>query len=182
MYCQGGDCLPGCLGDASCPHGYTCQDHKCTAQAGKTLLDSITIKTSSCTGCTSEGVTAVLKGEKVPGFPDGVPCATNTLDRDGSTEFGDGGEARFDGTLNGGQDDDEEFMIGGCFHAPLNNQLLAGTLKWQGDGTWSPSTVCVDWRDEVFANECDLTKVAGEDNLFELFSCHDLTPRTRCNE
>ena len=102
--------------DGNCPHGYTCEDHKCEAAAGKVLIDSITIKTSSCDGCTTEGVTAILKGEAVVGFADGVPCATNTLDRAGSTEFGAGGVARFDGKLNGGQNDDEEFMIGGCFH------------------------------------------------------------------
>eukprot|EP00092_Neocalanus_flemingeri_P020908 GFUD01022651.1.p1 GENE.GFUD01022651.1~~GFUD01022651.1.p1 ORF type:complete len:324 (+),score=96.56 GFUD01022651.1:35-1006(+) len=181
MYCEGGDCLPGCLADGNCPHGYTCQEHKCNAQAGKTLVHSITIKTGSCTGCTSEGLTAVLLGERVPGFPDGIPCATNTLDHAGVTEFGDGGSARFDGTLNGAQNDEEESMIGGCFKAPLNNQLVAGTLKWKGDGTWNPTSVCVDWLDDVFANECELTKVAGQENQFELVKCHELTPDTVCS-
>ena len=50
------------------------------------------------------------------GFPYGIPCATNRLDRAGTTEFGPGGSARFDGKLNGAQNDDEETMIGGCFH------------------------------------------------------------------
>jgi len=181
MYCEGGDCLPGCLADASCPHGYTCTNHKCQAQPGKTLIDSITIRTESCTGCTNEGVAVVLQGEKVPGFADGVPCATNTLDRTGSTEFGGDGSARFDGKLNGNQNDVEESMIGGCFHAPLNNQLNDGTLTWQGDGTWNPSTVCVDWLDEVFANECSLTTVAGEPNTFRLTSCNEIAPKTKCN-
>jgi hypothetical protein len=106
----------GCLENANCPSGFTCQSHKCTASAGQVLIDSITIKTSECNGCTTEGVTAVLKGESVVGFPYGIPCATNKLDRDGTTEFGPGGSARFDGKLNGSQNDDEESMIGGCFH------------------------------------------------------------------
>merc|ERR1712243_208772 len=98
--------------------------------------------TTTCDGCTTEGVTALLKGEPVVGYPYGVPCATNVLDRAGSTEFGSGGSARFDGELNGGQNDEEEAMIGGCFHAPLNNQLKGGTLNWQGDEPGSQN-LCV---------------------------------------
>ena len=64
--------------------------------------------------------------------------------------------------------------------APLNNQLIAGTLKWQGEGTWAPEKVCVDWQDDVFANECDLSRVAGDDNQFELVSCHEIIPHTKC--
>jgi len=181
MYCEGGDCLPGCLENANCPSGFTCQSNKCTASAGQVLIDSITIKTSECNGCTTEGVTAVLKGESVVGFPYGIPCATNKLDRDGTTEFGPGGSARFDGKLNGSQNDDEESMIGGCFHAPLNNVFVGGTLNWQGAGTWEPLSVCIDWLDgKHYANECKVTRVAGEANQFELVNCHDLTPMIKC--
>lgn len=125
----------------------------------------------------------LIKGEPVPGFADGIPCSTNELDRAGTTEFGAGGSARFDGKLNGSQNDDEESMMGGCYRAPLNNQLNDGTLKWQADGTWTPSTVCVDWipQGEKFANECDLTTVAGEPNTFRLTGCHEIAPKTKCD-
>ena len=112
--------ISGCLDNTHCPSGFTCENHKCAAAPGKVLIDSITIKTGSCDGCSTEGVTALLKGEPVVGFPYGVPCATNKLDRDGTTEFGAGGVARFDGQLNGAQNDGEEAMIGGCFHVKLS--------------------------------------------------------------
>jgi len=180
FYCDG-DCKPGCVATANCPSGYTCNQHHCEAKPGKVLLNSITIKTDSCTGCSTEGVSANLLGEAVPGYTDGVPCNTGTLDREGSTEFGAGGSANFDGTQNGSQNDVEENMMMGCFHAPLNNQLVGGTLKWEGEGTWSPvlsGGVCVDWLDDVFANECDLQNVDGKWNLI---ACHEITPATRCN-
>jgi len=183
MYCEAGECLPGCQDDTNCPTSFHCENHKCAAAPGKVLIDSITIKTSTCDGCTSEGVTAVLKGEPVVGYPYGVPCATNVLDRAGSTEFGSGASARFDGQLNGAQNDEEEAMIGGCFHAPLNNQLKGGTLSWKGEGTWEPEFVCVDWQDDtVFANKCDVSKVAGNANQFELVSCNEIAPKTKCDE
>lgn len=63
MYCEGGDCLPGCLEDVNCPSG-SLVDSPVSAAAGTVLIDSnITIKTSECNGCTTEGVTAVLKRE-----------------------------------------------------------------------------------------------------------------------
>ena len=111
----------GCLDDSNCPTSFHCDNHKCAAAPGKVLIDSITITTTTCDGCTTEGVTALLKGEPVVGYPFGVPCATNVLDRAGSTEFGSGGSARFDGELNGGQNDEEEAMIGGCFHVIFEN-------------------------------------------------------------
>jgi len=177
FYCDG-DCKPGCATTDNCPSGYTCNQHHCEAKPGKVLLNSITIKTDSCTGCTSEGVTAILYGEKVPDFPEGLPCETNVLDRAGSTEFGAGGSAKFDGTLNGSPNDVEEGMMKGCFHAALNNQLIGGELKWVGAGTWSPLKVCVDWKDDVFANECDLTNVGGKWNLV---SCNEIAPATKCS-
>jgi len=181
MYCDNGDCVPGCLDDTNCPGSYTCQNHKCEAAPGKVLIESITIKTESCDGCSTEGVVAVLKGESVTGFPSGVPCSTATLDHAGVVEFGSGGSSRFDGTLNGAQNDDEEAMMAGCFHAALNAQLVDGTLTWKGDGKWMPETVCVDWKSDNFANQCSISRVAGQDNTFALVNCHSLNPQAKCN-
>jgi len=185
FYCDG-ECKPGCVTTANCPSGYNCQAHHCEANQGKILINSITIRTESCTGCTTEGVIANLVGEKSPTFPTGISCTTNKLDRDGSTEFGAGGSANFDGTLNGSQNNVEEEMMKGCFHAALNNKLGkedgtgGGYLIWQGDGTWTPvktGGVCVDWLDDVYANECNLQNNGGQ---WELSFCYEIT-ETRCN-
>ena len=107
--------IKGCVTDANCPGGYTCQDHICHYPPGKVLIESISIRTQTgCSDCSKEGVTLSLLGEKNGQYPNGVPCATRTLDHAGSTDF-DGGKARFDGTLGGAEDDAEKSMMGGCY-------------------------------------------------------------------
>ena len=63
-----------------------------------------------------------LLGEKNGQYPNGVPCATRTLDHAGSTDF-DGGKARFDGTLGGAEDDAEKSMMGGCYQVHLCSEF-----------------------------------------------------------
>jgi hypothetical protein len=51
------------------------------------LVNSITVRTASCTDCTSEGVIVSLEGERIGGndgeAPAPVPCTTGLLDRAG---------------------------------------------------------------------------------------------------
>ena len=108
----------GCVTNANCPGGYTCQDHICEYPPGKVLIESITVRTKTgCSDCSKEGVTLSLLGEKNGHYLDGVPCATRTLDHSGSTDYdgSNGSSARFDGTLGGTENDAERTMMGGCY-------------------------------------------------------------------
>jgi len=179
FYCESGDCLPGCVTTDNCPASYTCSNHVCHAGPGSVLVNSITVKTKSCSGCDSsnEGVSVTLKGQISVGFEDGLPCTANTLDHDGVTDYVAGQEAVF-----GGEDDEE--TMGGCYQAPLNGELRnGGSLTWNKAGTWEPEqqrAVCVDWLDETkFAWSCDATPKGGS---FNLVNCHNLVPKTRCDQ
>ena len=108
----------GCVTNANCPGGYTCQDHICEYPPGKVLIESITVRTKTgCSDCSKEGVTLSLLGEKNGNYLNGVPCATRTLDHSGSTDYdgSNGSAARFDGTLGGAENDAERTMMGGCY-------------------------------------------------------------------
>ena len=73
--------------------------------------------------------------------------------------------------------DTDHFLM----QAALNAQLVDGTLTWKGDGKWMPETVCVDWKSDNFANQCSISRVAGQDNTFALVNCHSLNPQAKCN-
>jgi hypothetical protein len=79
----------GCLSDTDCTAGYTCilEEGQCRARPGKVLVKSITVRTASCTGCSTEGVVVSLEGERIGGapgeLPAPVPCTTGRLDRAG---------------------------------------------------------------------------------------------------
>ena len=83
------------------------------------LLESFTVKTLSCTGCSqeSEGVKLTLQGERTGEFSSGIPCNTSTelpLDHQNVEDFGAGGVARFDGSSA-----IEQNMMGDCFKVRL---------------------------------------------------------------
>jgi len=122
-----------------------------------------------------------LRGEKNANAVDGVPCSTKTLDHSGTTDYdgSNGSAARFDGTLNGAENDAERTMMGGCYQAPLNAQLFGGTMVWQGSQGWAPRDICVDWMSDNFAWQCSTTSTGA--NSWDLVNCHDLTPLTKCD-
>ena len=83
--------------------------------SGKVLLQSFSIETESCTGCSeeSEGVKLELIGEKRPGFLDGFPCTSSSslpLNHAGDDDFQSGSVAFFDG-----HSEEERTMMGSCF-------------------------------------------------------------------
>ena len=129
----------GCVTDANCPGGYTCQDHICEYPPGKVLIESITVRTKTgCSDCSKEGVTLSLLGEKNSHYLDGVPCSTRTLDHSGTTDYdgSNGSSARFDGTLGGTENDAERTMMGGCYQVGSNNttsvsfkQTISGSFE-----------------------------------------------------
>ena len=79
------------------------------------LLESFTIKTLSCTGCSqqSEGVKLSLLGERTLEFNKGYTCNSSVetaLDHKDVEDFGSGGLAKFDGSSVL-----EQNMMGDCF-------------------------------------------------------------------
>ena len=112
--------------------GYTCSntDSRCTAPIGKVLFESIKVTfgwselgnlniigwnhfvptsfkvyTSDCVGCTTEGVTVRLLGERNFNYMQGTPCTTNVLDLPGSQEYGSNGSFEFE----------DRDQLGACF-------------------------------------------------------------------
>ena len=77
-----------CEREQDCSPGYTCalEEGRCRARPGKVLVRSITVRTATCTGCSTEGVTISLEGERIGdangGLPAPVPCTTKVLDRE----------------------------------------------------------------------------------------------------
>ena len=119
---QAHTCVLGCLTELNCPQGYQCYDGECRAGPGKVLLNSVNIHTALCQGCSTEGVRLRLTGEVIGEFLGGVPCFTNTMDHKNSTDFSTGSIARFDGHLEGVEDEVEKFSMGACFKVVLPSQ------------------------------------------------------------
>ena len=90
---------------------------------GKVLLNSITVQTKvGCSnGCSKEGVVVSLRGERNLHYPKGLPCSTRKLDHASTIDFdgSGGGGARFDGRLDGGENFEEEAMLGDCYQVRL---------------------------------------------------------------
>ena len=110
-YCENGHCIPGnfltvflsnifwvpgCIDTSHCPAKYNCNSHICTAEEGKALLKSIKIYSTSCTGCTTEGLIITLNGRQ--DVVNKVQCKTNNLDHHNEDDFG-AGDAVFDDKL-----------------------------------------------------------------------------------
>ena len=116
----------GCRTDSDCKDGDFCSgEGKCEVPSGKVLLESFSIKTESCTGCSerTEGVKLTLIGEKRPGFLDGVPCSSSDsvpLNHEGEEDFQSGSVSFFKG-----RSENEKTMMGSCFRVryvlPLPN-------------------------------------------------------------
>ena len=111
--------MAGCDTNDDCPSGHSCSLRKCRVGPGKVLLESVTVKTLSCTDCSqeSEGFKLTLQGERTGEFSSGVPCNTSAelpLDHQNVEDFGAGGVARFDGSSA-----IEKNMMGDCFEVRL---------------------------------------------------------------
>jgi len=197
-WCNGKKCDPGCANDSVCPHTYpicghggaehrcgcTSDDdcanvpgvykcnittHQCKAEQGQEILDSIKIYSTSCSGCSSEGVQITLLGKKQGNYLDGIPCTTHTLDHIGTIDFA-AGNTVFDGRKNGKEDSEEIKMMGECYQAGLNGDITGGNVTWMGTGTWSSNgQICLDWKnDQEWVDICNLT---GAGPVWTLTGC-----------
>merc|ERR1740137_395314 len=179
--CSGNACIEGCAGDEDCPTGHSCLSNKCRVVAGKVLVESLTIKTVSCTGCSeqSEGVKLSLLGERTAEFSSGYPCSTSAqvpLNHQDVLDFS-AGLARFAGSSNA-----DQTAMGECFQAPLNGIVRGGNLTWVGEGTWVPSSICVDWQSSNYAYECKLEQVPRSENAWQVAGCQEDQVRQKCLE
>ena len=190
----------GCDTDDDCPSGYSCSLRKCRIGPGKVLLESFTVKTLNCTGCSqeNEGIKVTLQGERTGEFSSGNPCNTSAelpLDHQNVEDFRAGGVARFDGSST-----IEKNMMGDCFkvrlgifmlkwimntkymQAPLNAMVRGGSLIWVGQGVWTPSYICVDWQSSNYAYQCQVKKVARRENFWQISDCKEDYPRQKCGD
>jgi len=151
-FCDDGTCRPGCKNSDFCPTDYSCLNHLCVAQQGKTLLKSLKITTTSCTGCNTEGLIVTLNGNQ--NAVQKIRCKTKTLDHNSEVDF-DAGSATFTEKTYLGEYTDSE----GCLMAPLDGILSEkdSEVKWTGDGNWVGSKICAEWfGDDVYAQQCDI--------------------------
>merc|ERR1711892_1032550 len=184
--CVGSVCIPECQDDDDCQSGHSCdRTGKCKVVAGKVLLESFTIKTLSCTDCSSEreGVKLILQGERTGEFSSGIPCNTSDefpLNHQGVEDFGTGGLARFDGSSAV-----EQSMMGDCLKAPLNAMVRGGQLTWVGQGVWTPSYICVDWESSNYAYQCQVERVNTREQVeqvWQIADCQEDYPRQKCQD
>jgi len=152
-FCEDGKCKPGCVDSSHCPNGYQCNAHICTADEGKALVKSIKVYSTSCTGCTTEGLVLTMNGRQ--DVVNKIRCKTNTLDHHNVNDY-DGVDAVFDDKLTLGTYTPD----GGCLSAPLDGAVSDSTWEWTGEGTWEGSSICVEWfGGDVYASKC--TVVTG---------------------
>merc|ERR1712083_290055 len=146
------NCVPGCVDDSKCPenNGFTCSSsHICNHSEGKIILKNIKIYTTSCDGCTEEGLKLQLNGDQQ--VVNKVHCETNILNTPADNEFANGAETVFDKKVTVGVFEDNA----GYLNAPLGGVLTDSTYTWTGTGTWKGDKVCVEWEGEdAFAATC----------------------------
>jgi len=174
----GGPNLCGCTEDGDCRSGYSCDvtNNKCRAPPGKVLVQSIKLYTDLCTGCTSEGAIVFLLGERTIDYQQGEPCQTQVMDLEDTLEFVPEGDHSFS----------QDTMLGSCYEAPLNSQLInGGNVTWMGEGVWTPvgtSGICVDWSEpSAWAWSCDLVgpPSGAQGTVWQLNGC-DIVFSTSC--
>ena len=106
--------LSGCADNVNCvgePWGddYECSDGQCIPSPRLSAMESITVKTSSCSGCSTGNVEAGLQLHLLGRY--GPECSTDNLDNADRHDYGSNNVAQFNATLMGGSDD---HGLGGC--------------------------------------------------------------------
>jgi len=111
-------------------------------------VKSVKINSTSCTGCTTEGLKLLLNGRQDVVYK--VACRTNNLDHNSDVDY-DAGSAVFDDKVTLGLFTPD----GGCLNAPLDGDVSESEWTWTGEGDWVGETICVEWfGSDVFASIC----------------------------
>ena len=146
--------------------GSYCLNGVCEIPDGKTLLQSISLKTEACDDCEGEAAVVVrLRGKNSGADPEGVPCNTSLL----TTNFQAGLVTTFNGKIGEQVDNVEREKLGNCYKAPLNAEVNGGEVEWLGGGDWGLASLCVDWYGSDYAWVCE---ASPEDrNVWSLVNC-----------
>ena len=99
----------GCSDNQNCETAYCDNNHMCNLPPTIASVTTITVKTSSCSGCSSGQVEEGLQLHLLGRY--GVDCSTNGLDNVDRHDYGANNVAQFNATLLGGTDD---HGLGGC--------------------------------------------------------------------
>jgi len=146
FYCDEGICSPGCADNVNCNGDLICDaSHQCNEAPTLAALESVTVRTSSCSGCSTGNVEEGLKLHLLGRY--GPECTTDNLDNSDRHDYGSSHVAMFNATLMGGTDD---HGLGECNNFDLNIGVTGGTASWTGAGTWTPQSqesICVDFYD-----------------------------------
>ena len=103
-------CLLGCADNVNCDGDQVCDaSHQCGDAPTLAALESVTVRTSSCSGCSSGNVEEGLKLHLLGRY--GPECTTDNLDNSDRHDYGSNAVAMFNATLMGGNDD---HGLGGC--------------------------------------------------------------------
>eukprot|EP00088_Acartia_fossae_P004629 TRINITY_DN11999_c0_g1_i12.p1 TRINITY_DN11999_c0_g1~~TRINITY_DN11999_c0_g1_i12.p1 ORF type:complete len:459 (-),score=44.03 TRINITY_DN11999_c0_g1_i12:92-1468(-) len=118
-------CEAGCYSNDNCD-GYNCNNnHTCS-----TGVQSITLKTHSCTGCQGaqgntdeDGPFVILVGDNF------ASCNTQQLDHPDKIDFDNGKTSVFS----------EESLLQACYKIDLADKLIGGSIHWTSrQGEWKP--------------------------------------------
>ena len=107
--CHQFDLVLGCSDNQNCETAYCDNNHMCNLPPTIASVTTITVKTSSCSGCSSGQVEEGLQLHLLGRY--GVDCSTNGLDNVDRHDYGANNVAQFNATLLGGTDD---HGLGGC--------------------------------------------------------------------
>jgi len=162
FYCGDGECLNGCSENINCGDDMICTgNHECN-NLGDPIVVNITVKTRSCSGCSSGNVEQGLKVQ-LTGLLGSPECETDNLDNPEHKDYSSGTTSIFD----------NESGLGGC-EIDLYQSVDSGSASWTGPGTWTPEpedTVCVDFfGDSNPTCCCSLGQALTSDDGFKPFS------------
>jgi len=129
-----GTCQPGCSTDVNCITGSECNGlHRCAA-GGTLTLETIILRTATCSECQGtlleDGpILNLVGGFNING---GTSCLTNDLDHPDSIDYSDGSTAEFPAI------EENRAPLRTCFRAQLEGEILGGTVEWTaGVGEWT---------------------------------------------
>ncbi|XP_023349869.1 keratin-associated protein 10-4 isoform X2 [Eurytemora carolleeae] len=165
-------CTQGCDASPNCG-GYACNnDHECLVG-----LQSITLKTQSCTGCQGAQGSAKEDGPFIILLGGGgQTCNTKQLDNPDKIDFDNGKVALF-------SDSD---LLQSCDKADLGDHIIGGSVHWTANqGLWQPAKnqIQINWSDSSVGGECCCMKgpsLSSQNRIGSLYTCTKCSSHPGC--